>query len=63
MKKKQSKDIADDQQRWDFIRKVSKEVDDWPEWKKVEINPGKFNTEKEGEAKTMSLNETPKMIA
>ena len=33
--------------RWEFIEKVSKEVDDWPDWKKVEAFPTKVQTTKE----------------
>lgn len=35
-KKKQEKEES--KKRWDFIEKASKEVDDWPEWKKAEIS-------------------------
>lgn len=33
--------------RWEFIDKVAATVDDWPDWKKAEISPSKFQNREE----------------
>lgn len=41
--------LDDDQEskaRWEFIEKISLEVDHWADWKKAEISPSKFQQHK-----------------
>jgi hypothetical protein len=52
MKRNLHNNSPESQERWDFILKKSREVDEWPDWKKSEVGADS-NTEKE--KKSLSL--------
>jgi hypothetical protein len=39
MKRNLENKSRESQERWEFIEKKSREVDQWPDWKKSEVSP------------------------
>jgi hypothetical protein len=37
MRNEANNESEESRRRWDFIERASREVDDWPEWKKAEV--------------------------
>jgi len=46
------------EERWAFIEKCSEEVKGWADWKKAEVYPNEFNSQKQ-ETKVKSSNTSP----
>lgn len=45
-KQNQNEQSHETEERWAFIEKCSKEVKGWEDWKKAEVYPNQFNSQK-----------------